>query len=812
MEFLLSVLSVGMLCYISGCLALKTDYMKCFVSGLAAFFCEYVIVSGILFFFDGFYIDRTLWIQFAVNLVLLGLAIWKGSFSVEPFHFKKYRIFLIIFVLLFPIAFSGNGYFGMGQDQGVYQVKALFLMKDKTEKQIYYGEIENLKTEEEKEAFIEDVFRYAGYDRYELKWWFNSADDQINETSGYFHGVQTFPALLAWSGTLFGVENMMLCQILFLFLFLAFISFVCDEITSREWVKLPALVAAGFSPIVLWVAKSALTEMFLGLLFVMFFYFLKKGKGKNVWFSLLPLITYSFYHVTIYTMLPMFVCIYLIYFLKTGEKRYIYAGMANIAGFLVGFFAMLRVNPTYTTNNYFHGVGFLSFLNAGNLPIFVIIISGIALLLHVCMFLVKKSKEEWMNQFLKGKVFKILLLLFAAGCGLVIWKRMNCDIQNLTIVGYVMMTGVILLPVIGILFLWKLFREKNFMQDTFKVSVFFGFLYAILLYSAIFRVEIRYYYYFGRYLMPYLPMIVFVFAYLADKIRWGWLLGITLFVGGFYMKYDALLYAEPDDTRLAWETLTGILDNIEDEGKTAVLVDYDVGITYRLAVKGWTDADTYLVHDEEDLLEQLEAVENKYEKLYFVTQKEEDVDFGNRTYYERVRLKNEACEDLGLYGKTTRLPVEFVKTPTTQILYEIEPPRYDYSMSLEAKPFPFYGFSGIEETFAWMCETEAGVECSLKKGTYTMTVVQGPGIPFENLQRTLLLEIYFNDHLAGSYQLSEAVNGEDFSIEILEEWVEEGSNYVTFKMNEMWSPQEIGLEDSRQLGFAFSKLLFEKKD
>ena len=810
MEFVLSVLSAGILCYLAGCLSLKRDYIKCFVMGLSFFFCEYVVLSGILFVFDAFYISRTLWILLVVNLILLVLIRRKHPFHVEPLQFKKHSIFLIVFVLLIPIYLSGNGFFGMGQDQGVYQTKALFLMKDKTAKQIYYdSELELLDSEEDKKAFVDDVFRYPGDDRYDTRFWFNTEEDKVNDTAGIFHGVQTFPALMAWSGTLFGVENMMLCQMFFLFLYLAVISFLCDEITSRLWVKVPALVMIGFSPIVLWVAKAALTEMFLALLFVLFFYFLQEGKGKKIWYTLIPLVTYSFYHVTIYTMMPLFVCIYLLYFLKSGEKRYLYVSMANVLGFLAGFFAMLRVNPVYTENNYFNGIGFLSFLTLENLPIFVCIVCVIVLLAHFLMLLIKKPKEEWLNHFLGSPVFKIgfmgILVLFA----LVILKRMDCPFQNLNIVGYAMMSGVITLPVIGGLFLWKLFREKDFLTDTFGFVIFFGFFYTVILYSAVFRVEIRHYFYFARYLVPYIALIALTFVYLAEKVKWPFLAFIAVFAGSFYTKYDALLYAEPDDTRLTWETLMGILDNIEDEGKTAVLVDYDVGITYRLAVKGWTNADTYLIHDENDLLDKLALAEDEYEKLYYIAQKE-NVDFGGRIFYERVRLKNVACEDLGLYGNTTRLPVKFVKTETSEILYEMETPRYNYPMSWEADPFPVFGFSGIEETFAWVNEKEAGVECNFRKGNYTMTVVQGPGIPFEQLQRELPLEIYFNDHLAGSYQLSEATNEETFSMKIPEEWVEDGSNYVTFKMNEMWSPLEIGADDDRQLGFSLSKLIFEK--
>lgn len=695
MEFALSVLSVGILCYLAGCLSFKRDYMKCFVIGLSAFFCEYVVLSGILFVFDAFRIAGTLWGLLVINLLLLIIIGRKHPFKVESFEFKKYSIFLIVFVLLIPIYQAGNGFFGMGQDQGVYQTKALFLMKDKTDKQIYYDEIEQMDSEEETEAFVEDVFRYPGFDRYELTWWFNTKADKVNDTSGYFHGVQTFPALLAWSGTLFGVEHMMLCQMFFLFLYLAVVSFLCDEITTRQWVKATVLIVTGFSPIVLWVAKAALTEMFLGLLIVLFFYFLKEGRGKKIWCTLIPLITFSFYHVTIYTLLPLFVCIYLLYFLKSGEKRYLYVSMVNVLGYLAGFFAMLRVNPTYTENNYFNGIGFLPFLTVKNLPIVVCIMCMAAFLVHLFMLLMKKSKEEWLNRFFSGWIFKIGLMGVFVLFALVILKRKDCSIQNLNIAGYAMMTGVIILPVIGGLFLWKFFREKDFLNDTFKVVIFSSFLYTVILYSAVFRVEIPHYYYYARYLVPYISIVALTFAYLAEKVKWPFLALITVFAGAFYVKYDTLLYTQPDDTRVSWREFTAVLDSLEEKGKTVVLVDEEVGITYRWAVKGWTNADTYLVYD--DLEDKLEQCDEDYETIYYITV--ENTDFGNRKATEVLHVKNQACEDLGLRGKTTSLPVEFVEEETDQYVYIVEPSRYEYNIA-DFEEIVYSGLGAVENSFA----------------------------------------------------------------------------------------------------------------
>lgn len=807
MEFLLSVASVGMLCYLSGCLSLKRDYMKCLVLGLSAFFCEYVVVAGILLAFDWFYVDSTLWVLFGMNLVLLVLIARKHTFKAEPFQLKKHSVFLIVFVLLIPVYLSGNGFFGMEQDQGVYQTKALFLMKDKTERQIYYDEIELIDSKKEKEAFVDDVFRYPGFDRYEDRWWFNSEEDQVNDTSGLFHGVQTFPALLAWSGTLFGVENMMLCQMFFLFLYLALVSFLCDEIISRQWVKIPALVVIGFSPVVIWVAKAALTEMFLGLLLILFFYLLKEGKGKKIWYTLIPLVTYSFYHVTIYTMMPMFVCIYLLYYLKSGEKRYMYVSMANILAYLAGFFAMLRVNPVYTENNYFNGVGFLPFLTIKNLPIFICIVCGVMLLLYFILLKIKIPKEEWLNRFLSGRIFKIGVLVLLLLCVLLILKRKDCPVQNLNIVGYVMMSGVITIPVIGGLFLWKFLREKNFFSDIFKLVIFFGFFYMVILYSAVFRVEIPYYYYYARYLVPYIAIVVLVFAYLADKIKWPFLAAITVLAGAFYVKYDMVLYKQSDDTRVSWREFTAVLDCLEEEGNTAVLINERVGNVYRLAVKGWTDADTYLIYN--DLEEKLGFCDGIYDTIYYITA--EEADLGNRKGENVLHVQNKYCEDIGeMTGKTTKLPAGFTEEKKDQYVYKITPICLEYEMT-DREEFKNSGLGVVEGDFAWMNEEEAVIECILcDDSDYTLSIVQGCGIPFSSLNRGITLEVYFNGNPAGSFRLDEDTQNDTFDVEIPKEWVLEGKNEVTLRVPDRWSTTEYGGQDDRQLGIALKELLFKK--
>lgn len=806
MIYIMCLLSIGMVAYLTGCLSLKKmDYVKCLVFGLLGFFGEYVLIGGTLFTLNQFSIKRVLFLMLLMNLAALILIRRKHRFAVEFDGLKKYTIPLLVCLALLPIGGCLNGYYGMGVDQGVYQVKALFLMNDKNNNQLYYDEYEKLETDEERAEYVEDVFSNLGFDRYASDLFGNSEEKKISPTSGYFHGVQTYPAMLALSGLLFGVEHMMVIQIIFLFLLIFLAAFLCDTLNLNKWNKLLVEVIIGFSPIILWVTKSSLTEMFIAVLLMAFLYFLATDGKREIWLSAAMIVVFSFYHITIYTIMPMLVFIYVYLYLATGEKRYLYADIICLAGYLVGFFTMILVNASYTTNNYCQ---VLTFIPRNALPLVVAGVSLFGMLLHLPLLLwVKKPMKEVFSRISASIIFKILVTVMIFGLFALMYLRKKGDIQHTNIAGYIMTTGMVVIPLIVVLFLYQLFRKKDLWKQNMTFVILFMFFYDVLIYSAILKPEVQFYYYYARYLVPYISVIAFSLALLLREIRVPWIWGITALVGISHVKLDPVMFREQDDTRLQWNTLTEVLD-IVDEEYSAVILDENMKFTFMLPIKATTENDVFVCRD--NLEELTEKLEGKYSHIYYLTQREV-LDEGTADLSLLFQKKDQGSKnENSQIGRITKLPYHFRTYVSNYSVYEVQAAQYDYQMA-QMDTFQTSGFGAIEGDFSWIGETEASIVCHLDKQAYTMTVFQGAGIPFGELQRKLQWKILFNGQEVAAYSLSSETNEQPFVIEIPEEYVQKGKNIVKFS-GDMWSPSEAGRSDNHLLGMSIRRIVFEENE
>ena len=124
----------------------KRDIIELFVLGLTGFFCVYVLGSGILFWMDKFSINAALWVTLSLELVfLLTVVFFIREMPTCIFRYKEMRIPLAAFIIAL-IAVGGKfGYFGMGQDQGVYQVKALGLINGENSNFYTFDEYDRLE-------------------------------------------------------------------------------------------------------------------------------------------------------------------------------------------------------------------------------------------------------------------------------------------------------------------------------------------------------------------------------------------------------------------------------------------------------------------------------------------------------------------------------------------------------------------------------------------------------------------------------------------------------------------------------------------
>ena len=96
-------------------------------------------------------------------------------------------------------------------------------------------------------------------------------------------------------------------------------------------VKIIVTLTFAFSPMVLWSSKSSLTEIELSCFVAAFIFFLIEGDKKVYIFHSYPIAAFSFFHITIYTFIPVVICIYWICYIYTKKKNeYIISSLAAI--------------------------------------------------------------------------------------------------------------------------------------------------------------------------------------------------------------------------------------------------------------------------------------------------------------------------------------------------------------------------------------------------------------------------------------------------------------------------------------------------
>ena len=131
----------------------------------------------------------------------------------------------------------------------------------------------------------------------------------------------------------------------------------------------------------------------------------------------------------------------------------------------------------------------------------------------------------------------------------------------------------------------------------------------------------------------------------------------------------------------------------------------------------------------------------------------------------------------------------------------------------EDESFSFSGFSGYESTFRWTnSETAVVSDTGLWENTdYTCSVMLGASLPRD----------CFVD---GIYEISILVNGKQdslkniqlvpgeraFSFDIDDGFLVVGENTISFS-SALWSPANYGSTDTRMLGIAIDKIVFEKQ-
>lgn len=795
----------------------KRDIAEIAVMGTAFFFFTYVFGSMALFVIDRFSLFRAAAAALALDIAVFGTAVFVRRS--KPFQFKKLAdvdfsvknmlIPLAVCIAALPFVSVKNEIFGMGQDQGVYQIQALNFMYDDNARQKDIEEYHLLKDSDDKSHFEYKVKTMGGYDIQSDDYPETVYDYDISPVSGIFHGIPTYTSMLAMWGTLFGAENMADIGTVFYILTIFMVYYVCRNLRLKPASRLCACVLTAFAPVALWVAKSTLTEMFLAVIMTSFAYFITDDdRPKEKWMSIIPAAVFGCYHVSVFTMLPLFVMIYGGMYVFTREKQYAVLTPAVSAGYLASFFMMKQVQPMYTMNNY-RDI-FVGGINVNNITAVVTAASaGLFIISCGFIFIVSRTNKDFRAaKFSKNlsesrgfRIFAAALLILPMLVIIINMLRKYDswdEASHAAILGFGVNAGLVFIAVGGV---YSLFTTGRFIEKNSRLAVFVMFFYCVLVYSAFLRPEIQYYYYYSRYLAPFIPVAVIFAALSLDRLG-GRIIypaaALSLIINLPYIRFQK---DAKDDTRMEWSVLEDITDFVD--GDSCVVVNGRYAPELWLPLRTITDADVYPLNESNE--EQFQDLKKMYSKVFCITDKELSGD-DFVIYYRNV--VNHSEDDLNDTGDFVPMSLKYMEVQDDIYVYSYEKYKLIYEASEDYRYFS--GFSGLEGNFCWTAQENTEIRSKLYPADYTATLSFGTVIPFGSIGTDeISVTMYINGEPTGTAAITPDRNCTDITFDIQSELIEDGENIIGFK-TDMWNTSDVNPNDNRMVGIPLASVVFEE--
>lgn len=796
----------------------KKNVIESAVMGIFLWLSSHIFASMGLFVIDRYAVFRTAAAAMILDIILLAVVIFvrrSKPFSVKElfrceFSVKEMLIPIVVCVIALPFTAVNNEFFGMGQDEGVYQTQAISFIYGNTKRQKDFEEYHALDTDEERDAFEYSVRNHLrGWDIGSNNYPETVYDRNVSRVSGIYHGIPTYAALLAMWGTMFGIEDMADIQMIFYVCAIFIVYFVSRNLKLKKLSSLCACAAAAAAPVVIWVAKSSLTEIFLTLLPLTFLYFMTDDSEQgHKWLSALPIAVFACYHVSVFTMIPMFFIIYAAMYLFTREKQYAVLMPLILAGYIASYFAMRHIQPFYTMNNY-RDI-FVGGIGVENISIVISAVSVLGIIAAgVYIYIIRRNTPkdfnaaEMVGKASSSRGFDILLkfmiafpIIFIAAKGIAkydTWEEMSL----VSLMGFVANGGVLLIPlgiIAGFIF------SKSFSQNVSRLVLMVMFFYCVLLYSAFMRYEVQYYYYYSRYLAPFIPIAVLFSVTALDRFGGKLLCPVTA-AGLLYLApFDGYLMLHKDDTRMEWSVLDDMTDYIE--GSDCVVISPKYMDTTWLPLKNMTGASFF--PENSDDAEQFYKFSVKYGRVLFITSQEQDEDSFSLIYTNKIKNSE---DDLNYTGEFVPMSERFRETQDIIYVYCFD--KYQFLYTASADYGKFDGVSALESTFCWTDEENTELLCGLYPHDYELTVTLGCGIPLDEISSgSVDVNVFLNGEKIGTETISAENNGQPLSFDVPEELVKDGKNTLEIH-SQLWEASLVNPADDRNLGIPIESLCFK---
>ena len=623
--------AVGMFAavYMAAAVYRKNDLFKILVTGVGFYLSFYVITAGFYIWKDAFSIDGAASLTAVLLLVmdvLLSIFWVKGLPSVRINNLKQYIPLVIVLVISFLLAMQGReGLYFMGQDSGAYQARAMFYMGGVESNTVSMGEIADINNEWERGIYIKNLSELDGY--YTEDDYAEEDFSELEEVRGVFHGISTYPALLALFGKAFGLKYMGLANAIAYLILISSIWLIADNIRFAPWYRTTAAALAALSPVIIWNSRNMLPDMIFAAFLALFFELLSEGTKRRVTFvSVIPLAAGCFFHIISTMLMPMFVIIYFSNYIRTRHGGYLKALIILLASYVCGFFMMQDTAEDYMMHNLggiYYKTGYkIADFNVKNYVAWAAVICAVcAVVLSVRKnnsLIVRAYRSAKKKKGTPGRIARpVLAVIFVILLILFIIQGINLgedlERKRMSVMAVLQMSSYVLLPLSVAAIIRK---APEYLKDRYFATLTFSFLYMLIIYCLGVIPQIYYFYYYTRYLAVIIMLLPLIEGYMLERMNPRATIGIVIAGTVPMLLLSSILFKEKDLTYSRFEVLKSLESCITDED--ALLINsqgYDEHKVYWMPLKALTGADVYFV-DEDRLNNQLRKYSKDHENVF----------------------------------------------------------------------------------------------------------------------------------------------------------------------------------------------------
>ncbi|MBO4636379.1 MAG: hypothetical protein J5685_04455 [Clostridiales bacterium] len=559
------------------CRTKDTEILDIVVYSLTGFIFSYIFFTALLLVPNYFSVKKAsflcmlLWVILSTGKLIKGFKP-SASFDLKPFIVPVLAS-LIGVALVSAVPFD---YFGMGQDQGVFQTEAIMYARGLTSRQVDIKEYHVAETASEKEQIMSaltepNLYGTKNYDETNIfRVLTGSSRLSINQVTQVFHGLHTFSSLLALGAILFGISNMVKINTV---IFVLCIFWFCKVMGALKIPKKIQAVLCGIlliSPQILWCAKSTLTEIGITMMWMIIIYLLLLKNSRAYMLTALVITVFGLYHVSLYVVMPLFVLLFILLWLISGDRSALKAMIYSVAGFLFSFVIDVWNNTDYTLKSY--APLFKGPVNINNIVYFVFGGCIAAIILGFILLRVKKPSIKVKPAVISWAIRIWLLLILAySAYRLISGKTAPDEFFRLTFVTLTLLSGFAV-PILT--YADMLINPSKWTDSHGHTVILTVYSYCVVFFSIVMIPQVQYCYYYSRYLCMYIPMILLAGSLVLMRYKKFVISVIALAITiAVLLPYSILLIRDKDDSRTEWDNLRLVEQTLIDNGTEAVFLE-----------------------------------------------------------------------------------------------------------------------------------------------------------------------------------------------------------------------------------------------